>query len=73
LRKYHSELPDNQQISPQKNLADGTNEVMCPPCQVVMSRRWLKKPDIEISLTLSEVIYRCPQCRTTTNRWIENI
>jgi hypothetical protein len=38
-----------------------------------MSRRWLKKPDFETSLTLSEVIYRCPQCRSTTNRWIENI
>jgi predicted RNA-binding Zn-ribbon protein involved in translation (DUF1610 family) len=72
LRKYHSELPGNQQISPHKNLADGTSEVMCPSCQVVMSRRWLKKPDIEISFTLSEVIYRCPQCGTTASRWIKN-
>jgi predicted RNA-binding Zn-ribbon protein involved in translation (DUF1610 family) len=73
LRKYYFGLRDKQQIDPQNNLADGTSEVMCPPCQVVMSRRWLKKPDFETSLTLSEVIYRCPQCRSTTNRWIENL
>jgi Zn finger protein HypA/HybF involved in hydrogenase expression len=63
---------DKHQISVQKNLVDRPGEVMCTACQVVMSRRWLKKPDIEISLTLSEVIYRCPQCRTTASSWIKN-
>jgi Zn finger protein HypA/HybF involved in hydrogenase expression len=63
-------VPDNQQISIQKSLIDRPSEVMCTTCLVVMSRRWLKKPDSETSLT--EAIYRCPKCDASTSRWIDN-
>jgi hypothetical protein len=70
LLKYHSELADKPQISVQENLVARPGEVMCcTTCQVVMSRRWLKKPDTETGLT--ETIYRCPKCGIATSRWIE--
>jgi hypothetical protein len=34
------------------------DRILCTTCQVVMSRRWLRKPDTETGLT--EAIYRCP-------------
>jgi DNA-directed RNA polymerase subunit RPC12/RpoP len=51
---------------------DGTplvEGVACPNCAVRMSRRFLKKPDIDTGLV--EEIYRCPICGTTTSRWVE--
>jgi hypothetical protein len=62
-------MPEKQQISIQKHLANGSSEVICTTCQVVMSRRWLKKPDTETGVT--EAIYRCPKCDATASRWIK--
>jgi hypothetical protein len=69
LLKYHSEIADKPQISVQENLVARPGEVMCTACEVVMSRRWLKKPDTETGLT--EAIYRCPKCDATASRWIK--
>ena len=61
-------MPDKHHVSVQKNLVDSPGEVMCTTCQVVMSRRWLKKPDTETGVT--EAIYRCPKCDATASRWV---
>jgi Zn finger protein HypA/HybF involved in hydrogenase expression len=63
-------MSDNQQTNIQKKLGDRPGEVMCTTCLVVMSRRWLKKPDTETGVT--EAIYRCPKCDATVSRWIKN-
>ncbi len=44
------------------------DEVACPDCDVRMSRRILKKPDIDTGLV--EEVYRCPICGVVTTRWV---
>jgi hypothetical protein len=34
-----------------------------------MSRRILKKPDVDTGLV--EVVYRCPICGASTSRWVD--
>ena len=63
-------MPVKQQITIQENPADCSGKVLCTNCQVVMSRRSLKKPDSETGLI--EATYRCPKCGATTNRWIKD-
>jgi transposase-like protein len=43
-------------------------QVTCPNCQVPMNRTALKSSDGGQSL--SEAIYRCPECEAETKRWI---
>jgi len=43
--------------------------VACPHCDARMSRRFLKKPDVDSGLV--EEVYRCPLCGTITSRWVE--
>jgi uncharacterized Zn finger protein len=45
------------------------DEVACPNCDVRMSRRFLKKPDIDSGLV--EEVYRCPICGAVITRWIK--
>jgi hypothetical protein len=44
------------------------DEVACPDCDVRMSRRFLKKPDIDTGLI--EEVYRCPICGAMIRRWV---
>ena len=65
----------SRQVSRAHNTAvneDGAgvpDEVACPDCGVRMSRRFLKKPDVDTGLI--EEVYRCPMCGTTTSRWVD--
>jgi predicted RNA-binding Zn-ribbon protein involved in translation (DUF1610 family) len=54
----------------EKNPADGSGKVACPGCQVVMSRRALKKPDSETGLI--EATYRCPKCGAIARLWVRD-
>jgi rubredoxin len=48
--------------------ADVPDEVACPDCDVRMSRRILKKADVDTGLV--EEVYRCPICGAVTTRWV---
>jgi hypothetical protein len=55
-----------QETSAGRDQDDGSGKPICALCQVVMSRRFIGKPDDETGLC--EVTYRCPACGATVNR-----
>jgi hypothetical protein len=65
-------MPLAERAQPQRDRNGGTSRpvglVTCPNCRVVMPRISLKPAEEN---DLNEAVYRCPQCRTETRRWIK--
>ena len=57
---------DARATSDSGNPDNGSIVMICAHCQVVMSRRFIGKPDDDTGLC--EVTYRCPTCGATVNR-----
>jgi hypothetical protein len=53
----------------QEDGAGISDAVACPKCDVRMSRRIVKKPDIDTGLI--EEVYRCPICGVVATRWVD--